>query len=251
MNYKYDKLNINYDIVGSGDPIILLHGWGTNYHTFLNLTNEIKEKYTVFLIDLPGFGLSDEPNKVYNLDNYVNFLKTFIEELQIESPIILGHSFGGRIAIKYAALYNNISKLILVDSAGIKKKLSIRQKLKIIKYKILKRYYRLTRNIEKYNELTKTNGSIDYINSTDIMKGVLSKIVKEDLKKCLKKINIETLIIWGKDDLVTPYKDAIIMNKLLKNSGLVTIENAGHFPYLERRKYFNIIIKKYLEVDDK
>ena len=251
MNYKYDKLNINYDILGSGSPIILLHGWGTNYHTFLKLTNEIKNKYTVFLIDLPGFGLSDEPTKIYNLDNYVEFLKTFIEELQIENPIILGHSFGGRIAIKYAAEYSNISKLILVDSAGIKHRLSLKQKLNIIKYKLLKKYYRFTKKINKYNELVKTNGSTDYVNSTDVMKGILSKVVREDLKKELKKIKVETLIIWGKDDSVTPYKDALVMNKLIKNSGLVTIENAGHFPYLERSNYFNIIIKNYLEVDNK
>lgn len=250
MNYLYDQLNINYDIIGKGDPIILLHGWGCNYHTFDNLTNILKHKYTLFLIDLPGFGLSDEPRYIYNLDNYVHFLKTFIESLQIESPIILGHSFGGRIALKYASNNKDIKKLILVDSAGIKEKLSIIKKLKIIIFKILKKYYRLTKNIKKYNELTKKYGSNDYINSTNTMKGILSKIIKEDLTKKLKKIDVETLIIWGKLDKTTPYKHALKMNKLIKNSGLVTIDNAGHFPYLERKNYFNIIIKKYLEVDN-
>lgn len=250
MNYKYDKLNINYDIVGNGPPIIMLHGWGTNYHTFDSIVTNIKKCYTVFLIDLPGFGMSDEPRYIYNLNNYVHFLKTFIEELQIDNPIILGHSFGGRIAIKYASKYENISKLILVDSAGIKKRLSIKKKLEILKYKILKKFYRITKNIKKYNELTNTYGSTDYINSTNIMKCVLSKVVNEDLTKLLKNIKVETLIIWGKDDLTTPYTDAIKMNKYIKNSGLVTIDSAGHFPYLERKKYFNIILNNYLEVDN-
>lgn len=250
MNYKYEKLNINYDIIGSGPPIIMLHGWGSNYHTFDNNINDLKKQYTIFLIDLPGFGMSDEPKYIYTLDNYVNFLKTFIEELQIEKPIIIGHSFGGRIAIKYASKYDNINKLILIDSAGIKHKLSLSKRFQILKYKILKKYYRITKNITKYNELINTSGSLDYINSTKIMRGVLTKVVNEDLTKHLKKISIETLIIWGKDDTVTPYCDAIKMNKLIKNSGLVTIENTGHFPYIERRKYFNIILNNYLEVDN-
>lgn len=250
MNYKYDNLIINYNIIGSGPPIILLHGWGTNYHTFDYLVKELKDNYTIFQIDLPGFGLSDEPKYIYSLDNYVHFLKTFIYELQIESPIILGHSFGGRIAIKYASMNDNISKLILVDSAGIKHRLTIKQKLNILKYKILKRYYRLTKNITKYNNLINNSGSIDYKNSTPIMKGVLSKVVKENLKKHLKKIKVETLIIWGKDDTETPYIDALYMKKKIKNSGLVTIDDVGHFPYIERRNYFNKIITTYLSSDN-
>ena len=80
MNYKYDNLIINYNITGSGPPIILLHGWGTNYHTFDYLVKTLQDRYTIFQIDLPGFGISDEPKYVYSLDNYVHFLKTFIYE---------------------------------------------------------------------------------------------------------------------------------------------------------------------------
>ncbi len=251
MNYKYDELKINYNIIGTGPPIIMLHGWGANYHTFDYLANTLKDNFTIFLIDLPGFGMSDEPRYIYDLNNYVHFLHTFIEELQIDSPILLGHSFGGRIIIKYASRYNDISKIILIDSAGIKHKMPLSKKIQILKYKFLKKYYRITKNITKYNELINSSGSIDYINSTPIMKGVLSKVVKEDLKKYLKKIKNETLIIWGKEDLETPYSDALYMNKTIKNSGLVTIEESGHFPYLERKKYTSIIINKYLEDDYK
>lgn len=248
MIYKYEHININYDIVGSGDPIILLHGWGTNYDTFNYLTNYLTNYFTVFLIDLPGFGKSDEPPHIYTLDNYLHFLCKFIEELQIEHPIILGHSFGGRIAIKYASVSNNIKKLILVDSAGIKHFKSINTYLKIIKYKYLKFYYRKTKNITKYNQLNKNSGSNDYITLSNTMKGTMTKVLKENLKPRLKKIKTETLLIWGKDDKTTPYVDAKIMNKYISNSGIVSFDNVGHFPYLERKKQFNHIIGTYLGV---
>ena len=250
MIYKYEKININYDIVGSGDPVILLHGWGTNYNTFSYLTNYLKNYFTVFLIDLPGFGKSEEPPHIYTLDNYVHFLFTFIEELQIENPIILGHSFGGRIAIKYAAVSDNIKKLILVDSAGIKHIKSLNTYFKIVKYKYLKFYYRKTKNITKYNQLNKVSGSTDYVALSDIMKGTMTKVLKENLKPKLKKIKVETLLIWGKDDKSTPYKDAAIMNKHISNSGIVSFDNVGHFPYLERKKQFNHIIGNFLGVVD-
>ena len=81
------------------------------------------------------------------------------------------------------------------------------------------------------------------------MKKTLSIIVNEDLRKYIKKIKKETLIVWGKDDKVTPYKDAIYLKKHLKNSGLVTFEDTGHFPYLENKRRFNLIIKEYLKVN--
>lgn len=248
MDYIYDNIKINYDILGMGPPLILLHGWGTNYHTFDDVCKYLKSDYTIYLIDLPGFGKSDEPKYVYNLSNYVHFLCTFITELQIDNPIILGHSFGGRIAIKYASISKNINKLILVDSAGIKKRLSFKKRISILKYKYLKWYYKKNKDITKYNQLTATTGSSDYLASSNIMKGTLSKVIKENLKKNLKKIQVETLIIWGRDDKETPYRDAIIMKKHIPNAGLVTFDDVGHFPYLERKNYFKVVIKNYLGV---
>ena len=248
MTFKYRGLNINYKIEGNGKPIILLHGWGTSMNTFESLTKEIKENYQVHLIDLIGFGKSDLPLKPINLNEYVLCLYEYINYNNISKPIILGHSFGGRIAIKYASCFNNIEKLILVDSAGIKKKINISVKWKIRKYKFKKWWYKKTKNVMAYNKLILNSGSYDYKVAKEAMKGTLTKVIEEDLRKSLKKIKVETLIIWGKEDKETPYKHALIMNKLIKNSGLVTMENTGHFPYLENKRYFNIVMKEYLKV---
>lgn len=250
MNYKYKGLNIEYDIKGKGNPIILLHGWGTSKKTFHHLVEEIKSGYEVHTIDLIGFGKSDEPYKPMTLNDYVYFLRDYILRNNLNNPILLGHSFGGRIIIKYASIYEDIDKIILVDSAGIKKRLNIKTKYKIYRYKFLKKWFKLINNKSKYQKLINQSGSNDYKNATDIMKRTLSLVINEDLKKYIKKIKQETLIIWGKDDKVTPYKDALYMKKHIKNSGLVTIENTGHFPYLENKNYFHIIMKDYLKVEN-
>lgn len=248
MNFIYDNININYETKGNGEVIIILHGWGRSIDDFLEISNILSNKYQVYLIDLPGFGKSDTPQSAYNLDDYVLFLKRFIEFKKINNPIIIGHSFGGRIALRYASLYK-VNKMILISSAGIKR-FSLKVKVKIISYKLKKWYYRTFNKVSSYEKLIASSGSADYVSSNDIMKKTLSNVVNVDQRKELKEIDAEVLLMWGKNDNATPYKDALLMNKKIKNSGLVTF-NSGHFPFLEDSYSFKMVIKQYLEIGDK
>ncbi len=247
MDYIFQNKYVYFDKQGKGDPIILLHGWGVDSSIFNDLVNILKEKYLVYSIDLPGFGKSEEPSDYYTLDDYVELLHLFIIDKNIESPIILGHSFGGRIGIKYASLYH-ANKLILVDSAGLKPKNYLQIKCKICIYKLKKKWYKLTKNVIKYNDLLINSGSSDYKNASQVMKKTMTYVTKEYLDQHLKNIICDTLIIWGKKDDVTPYYNAIKLKKKIKNAGLVTLEGVGHFPFVESKKTFNKIIKSYLEV---
>lgn len=247
MDYIYKNKYVYFEKTGSGNPIILLHGWAASSTIFESITNILKTKYTIYVIDLPGFGKSEEPDKPYNLDDYVDLLYQFIIDLDIYNPILLGHSFGGRIAIKFASLYN-VSKLILVDSAGLKQKNFIKTKTKILLYKLKKKYYKITKNVIKYNDLLINSGSTDYKEASVIMKKILVNVTNEYLDKHLKDITCDTLIIWGKKDDVTPYYNAVKLKKKIKNAGLVTLEGVGHFPFIESKKTFNKILKSYLEV---
>ena len=119
MYYIHNNLNVYYEKLGRGKEIILLHGWAANNNIYKKIVDRLVSKYSVYLIDLPGFGKSIDLDKEYTLDDYVLFLKKFIETLKIDNPILIGHSFGGRIAIKFSSLYK-VNKLILVDSAGIR-----------------------------------------------------------------------------------------------------------------------------------
>ena len=247
MKFIYENINVNYEVLGSGDAIIILHGWERSLDDFLDIAEILSKKYQVYLIDLPGFGKSDKLKEAYSLDDYVIFLKKFINFKKINHPIIIGHSFGGRMAIRYASTYD-VKKMILISSAGIKRQ-SIKVKIKIINYKIKKWFYKTINNVNRYEKLINNSGSYDYTNANNIMKKTLSNIVSINQKKELKEISTEVLLIWGKFDKATPYKDALLMKKKIKNSGLVAF-NTGHFAFLEERFAFNKTVKSYLGVDD-
>jgi pimeloyl-ACP methyl ester carboxylesterase len=168
---------------------------------------------------------------------------------------LVGHSNGGRIAIKLNILENlpfNINKNILIDSAGIKAKLSFYKKLRIKLFKILKKLSTITfvknlfPNLE--SDLKNKFGSSDYNNASPIMKETLVKLVNEDLTDKLNKINVPTLLIWGDKDTATPLSDAKIMNKNIKDSGLVIYENCSHFSFVENREKTILVFKSFLNI---
>lgn len=246
MDYIFLNQYVYFKKSGTNKPIILLHGWGVDSSIYDYLAQNLAKDYLVYQIDLPGFGKSEEPICPYSLDDYVKLLRQFITDKNIENPIILGHSFGGRIVIKYASLYH-VEKLILVDSAGLKKRNYHLVKTKIKIYQLKKKWYRLTKNIIKYHNLIKNSGSDDYQNASIIMKKTMINITNEYLEPLLKNIKCDTLIIWGKKDTTTPYYQALKLKKKIKNAGLVTLEGAGHFPFLESKQTFIKILKVYLE----
>lgn len=240
MYFQYKGLNINYNINGDGDFLLLLHGWGVHSNTFVEVVAGIKDHYKVITMDFCGFGMSDEPIDPLSLEDYVDHVRALLSFLKIEYPIILGHSFGGRVAIRYSTMYN-VKKLILVDSAGIKH-FNFKTFFKVYKYKILKHLYRIFSK-SKLKRLINSSGSNDYKNATSVMKKTMSNIIKINLEKDLKKIFVETLILWGYNDKITPFSDAKTLEKMIEKSRLITFFNSGHYPYIdEKRKFINILI---------
>lgn len=240
MYFLYRNYQVSYQLVGSGSYLVLLHGWGVNQTAFANLVARLKDYYTVLTFDFLGFGESDTPTEPLTLDDYVDQTKALIEALNIKNPIILGHSFGGRIAIKYALLYD-VKTLILCSSAGIKH-LSISKTFKIWRYKFLKHWYKLV-NKKKLETLMKNSGSHDYQKCSPIMKQTMSNVINVNLKNDIKKIKCQTIVLWGYYDKVTPYKDALYINRNLLGSRLITFYKSGHFPYIdEENKTISAII---------
>lgn len=204
MNILIDNLKINYEIYGGKNKknIVLLHGWGTNLNSFKIMIDYLKENYKVIAIDLPGFGYSDVPNKVLNITEYSKIIHNLLIKLKVKNAVLIGHSFGGRIAITLAGHYDyNPEKIILINSAGIKPKRTIWYYIKIYTYKLLKKLSLLlpkkiaTLYIKKLRSIF---GSKDYNDAPEIMKGILSLVVNEDLRKYMKKIKAPTLLLWGK-----------------------------------------------------
>ncbi len=253
MYLKIKNLNIYYEKHGSKkQTLVILPGWGDNRLTFNYLINYLKDYFTIYIIDYPGFGKSSLPLKDLTIFDYTELIYEFIKILEIKNPILIGHSFGGRIIILLTTLYNlKIKKLLLIDIAGIKSfnlTLFLRTKF----YKLLKKFqYLLPFKLRKkyLNYLFQKFASNDYKNLNPTLHKTFRNIVQVDLKKYLSSIKQETLILWGEDDLITPLKDGIKINKLIKNSTLIKIENAKHFPYLEKKYLVSRIIYEYLKKD--
>lgn len=250
-------LEINYVTEGEGDLVVLLHGWGSNITLFNNMIGLLSTKYRVLALDMPGFGQSDEPETVWDVDNYTDFVIDFIKDFinDKEKITFLGHSFGGRIIIKMNARENlpfEISKIILVDSAGVRPKISTSQKIKQGVFRKVKKV--LTSDAvtkafpELMDNLRNMNGSADYLAASPLMKQVLVKVVNEDLTDLFELVTAPTLLIWGENDTATPVSDAELMEEKMKDAGLVVIPGCGHYSFLEGQAMFNRVLSSFMNL---
>jgi len=231
-------IKINYKIAGIGQPILILHGWRHSSEHWEQVAHFLASKFQVILLDLPGFGKSQDPNFGWTISDYKDFVLETIKELDIKGCILLGHSFGGRIAIKIAvANTGDISKLILCDSAGVNLEISAKKKIVIAVSKFFSTIFnnKITGGFYKFIQglVYKILKSDDYNLVSPVMREVFANATKEDLYPIIPDIKIPTLIIWGELDKATPLKNALAINQKINGSKLEIIKGIGHSPQLK------------------
>lgn len=227
--------------------IVFLHGWGADLNSFFWVDEYFNDRFSMMYVDFPGFGKSDEPETDYYVSDYVKELKNLLNEFDIEELVLVGHSFGGRVAIKFTFLfqddYQNL-KLCLIDSAGILPRRTIKYYYRVWKYKRCKQ--KTLKNL-KFKEKLNKFGSEDYKKLSSRMKKVFVNVVNEDLSCCAKKINVKTILIWGKNDNETKLYMAKKLHKFIKNSELYVFKNAGHFSFLDNKESFLILLDRFVK----
>ena len=227
--------------------VVFLHGWGADLNSFLWLKDFLVDDYSVLLLDFCGFGKTPEPEKPYSVSDYVFDLKKLLDKFEIEKIVFIAHSFGGRVAIKflfyYQFCYNKVS-LCLVDSAGILPRRTILYRLRVSRFKKLKR--KAEKNSILNGKLSKF-GSKDYKILSPVMKKTFVRVVNEDLSKFAKFLKCKTFIVWGENDTETKPYMARKLKRLIKGSKLIFIKNAGHFCFLEKKDEFVIILDTFLK----
>lgn len=234
----------------SAPPVILMHGWGCNRSTLASV-QEVARRCgrRVLNIDFPGFGQSPEPPEVWGVDQYARQIEGLLDHLGISNPILLGHSFGGRIAIIISSR-RPVDKLILVDAAGVKPRRKPKYYFKVYTFKAAKCLWRLIfgneaaqRRIEAWR---KAHSSADYAAASPRMRAILSKVVNQDLCHLMPLIKAPTLLIWGSNDTATPISDARKMERLIPEAALVEFPGASHFSFLDQPTRFAAVISSFL-----
>jgi len=248
-------IETNFKIAGEGEPLLILHGWGGSSGSWIEVQKILaNNRFKVIVLDLPGFGKSISPPVPWSVKDYSNFVLKFIEKIGLEKIILMGHSFGGRIAIKFSNLYpEKLKNLILCSSAGIKHSLTLGQKIILnlslfgnflFSKKLLKRFKDVARNIF-YSFLRKK----DYAKAKGMMKETFQKVVAEDLRTELPEIKTRTLIIWGQKDKAVPLKDAYLMKEKIPQSTLEILSKTGHTPNLEEPEKLAEIILNFIKTE--
>ena len=244
--YKVNNVNINYINYGNKErkDIVFLHGWGQNIQMMKMLADPLSKENNIVIVDLPGFGESTEPTYDWMVDDYVEAIKSLLESLKIKKPILVGHSFGGKISLLYSSKYE-VEKLVVLGSPYKKEIEKLSLKTKMLK---------AAKKVPVLNKLEgfakKHIGSTDYRNASEIMRKILVNTVNYDISSNLSKIKCPTLIIWGTNDEAVPIEDAYELEKIIKDAAVIEYEGCSHYAYLERLNQTVNVLRSFIGGND-
>jgi len=231
INYKNNDFNINYEIQNPNNAtdLIILHGWGSRKEIMRSSFKDSFNDFRTLYIDLPGFGKSSN-DLILNTSDYKNIVELLLKELNFKKDIIMGHSFGGKVATLL-----NPKHLVLLSSAGIitKKPLSIRAKIKL--FKLLKPF-----GSQKLRSLF---ASKDVDGMSENMYETFKNVVDEDFSEIFKNFKNKATIFWGIDDSATPLESGKKIASLIDNSTFYPLDG-DHFFFLKNAKFIDQTIIK-------
>lgn len=217
--------------------LILLHGWGSD-RTYWNDFPQIDQLKT-HAWSLPGFG--DEPlvNNEWGIPDYAAWVKEKIENEDLENVVLLGHSFGGRVASLIASENPAWLAGLILDGAPCIYRPPLKVKLKILLAKVMKKLGIQPKVIPNPSLVRAEQRGLG---------GVFRKAVSFDQTKFLPQIQVPTLLIWGEQDDIVPLRIAHEVNTLIPQSNLVVIPQAGHHTFQDNSDLFYKTVRKFLAV---
>jgi pimeloyl-ACP methyl ester carboxylesterase len=254
FNFRDQK--IAFEKLGNGKPLVILHGWGSSRRVMIPLAKSLSHLRTCYVLDLPGFGESPEPSSSWSIGDYAEAIESFISANFQGSVDVLVHSFGGRITLKLCSTdfgRKFIDKVLITGGAGMKPIRSLKFYYKKYLAKTLKAPFMIlpgslrdaSLNKLRQTSLWKSLGSGEYNQLSGVMRETFVKSVTEYLEPCLPNIPHEVLLLWGRNDDATPVYQGERIEKGIKNSALVIIEDAGHYAFLDKPKQFAAIAEAY------
>jgi pimeloyl-ACP methyl ester carboxylesterase len=233
------ETSVFYRDEGAGSGMLILHGWGSRSDTWQITQNELANRgYRVVVPDLPGFGQSGEPPAAWGLKEYSEFVHQFAQTVGLESFLLVGHSFGGRIAIDYTLRYSSqVEKLVLCGAAGITR----HRQAKINLFGLVTKLGAAIFSVRGLSFLRPFTRRVwyffvqeqDYYKASPRMQEVMRKVLDENLRSYLPRITQHTLLLWGQDDLITPLADGRLIHETIPLTHLHIFPHAHHALQLE------------------
>lgn len=250
---EMDGMPVHYRINGEGDPLVLIHGTGASLHTWEGWTEILEKDFKVISLDMPAFGLTGpNPERVYTLEFYAKFLDSFLEKIEVDKFSIAGNSLGGGIAWKYAALFpEKVKSMILIDPLGYPRdgELPFALRLAANKYAsgflktvtpkslFYKSFYEVYHNDDLVTEELVNRYYQLYLREGNRQAFVDRAMATETIDTLeIATITTPTLILWGENDEWISPLDAPKFKRDIKGSELITYPNAGHVPMEELPK---------------
>lgn len=223
---------------GRGKPLLALHGYGSCKESFLRQINFLSAFRLVVAVDMSGFGKSPPLTYPYTLDDYAAEIKRVLDEIGASSVDLLAHSFGARVAVRLLGNEKRIENLIFTGAAGLTPKRNFRYVARRASFLLLKKFVPRNKLLRFYSR--------DYREATPIMRESFKFIVSERLDEEYARVENRTLLIFGEKDDQTPLASAKKMHRLMRNSSLVVLKNAGHFCFVDKPSEFNGEALKFL-----
>lgn len=249
MNVVVSGLMTSYQKTGNGKVIILLHGWGDSSVTFSGLIDQLQNKYTIYALDLPGFGGTEPPYRAWGISDYTKFIAEWLKKIDVKDvEAFVGHSYGGACAI--SGVGGGIlkpKKLVLLSSSGIRdvykvRRLALKSAAKLVRVPLGVLPGRLRTRLKRkaYMAIGSDAMLLPHMELT------FKRLINEDLQSVAKKISVPTLLIYGTKDQDTPIKYGRLFHEAINNSRLEIIES-GHFLHQEQPGQVAKLVKDFLQ----
>jgi pimeloyl-ACP methyl ester carboxylesterase len=220
--------------------LVFLPGWQSPADLFCSV---MADTSNLIALNLPGWGGSERPEASWGLAEYAGFLQEFLGKLNINHPILIGHSIGAAVAVEYLDKLASAKKLIIIGGAIIREK-SFKTNVFWVGAKIFRFF------LPFVGRDWRRRLSAGLINSDYAQAGGLSdiyqRLIKEDGQEAFRRLHLPTALIWGENDQDTPFSQALRLKAMQSTASLDSIPFAGHYCFLDQPSLFKEAINKYL-----
>lgn len=253
MKVKVGELDIHYFTGGKGDPLVVIHGGGDGAGAWMSNIVELTENYTVYVPDLPGFGLSQPMDGDYYIPEFVQFVDAFSDSLGLKSFHLMGHSLGGGIALSYALKFPyRVTKLVLVSSMFLGREIALWVRIlsaRVLCRSVGKAVIAVMKGVKWVADLLLVPIELHPLPRASMHLGCNATTLKEQttiLIHRLSEIMMPTLVVWGAKDPILPVKQAYAAAQLIPDCQVKVFEDCGHSVYRQKIPEFSRLLTGFL-----